>query len=46
MNKDQALVPMAISNAGNGNGNGAAVGKPVDNHGDGSSAAIKNSPTP
>src|SRR5882672_11103155 len=44
MNKDQALVPIAVSS--NGNGKVAAMGNPAGNPNGGSSPSIKNSNTP
>jgi len=49
MNKDQALVPVAVPVAVNvaGNGQSAIVGQPVGNHSGGtSSSSIKSSPAP
>jgi predicted unusual protein kinase regulating ubiquinone biosynthesis (AarF/ABC1/UbiB family) len=48
MNKDQALVPVAVPMAVNAGGNGqrAALGKPVGNHSGDPSSSSKNSPPP
>jgi predicted unusual protein kinase regulating ubiquinone biosynthesis (AarF/ABC1/UbiB family) len=48
MNKDQALVPVAVPMSVNAGGNGqrAALGKPVGNHSGDPSSSSKNSPPP
>jgi predicted unusual protein kinase regulating ubiquinone biosynthesis (AarF/ABC1/UbiB family) len=48
MNQNQALVPVTVPVAVNAGGNGqrAALGKPVGNHSGDPSSSIKSSPTP
>ena len=45
MNKDQALVPVAVVTSA-GNGKGAAVGRPVSNNSGSTSSAVKSIPAP